>query len=347
MYIRLSVGMLITLVGFFCFPANADLYSVGDGMGRILINPEQLKFNTGKAGDTVTMSANSFDSTPFTGRWFTTSKATSVQTLFANFYTTYVSSLPSGTSDGWFKLTDSLEFSAINSYYGNVPVTPQRKLILGQQSTYPLGYNGMSAAQGPWGPWISGTILKFRLTKDAIDTPTYIPAMDLFDYLVLYDTQSSASEAEKLAFLNTIPSPIFFRFSVMPGFIKVPEPMCNVYPSQLDIDFGVFPVSQINEQVIQKTLQMTCNKNSSLKMMISGVGSVIDNGSYVLKANRDDVVVRVKTGQMADLQGYVHDINPVKDIPFSIPLSFEIKSIKSKVEPGNIVSNGWIVFSYE
>lgn len=332
--------MLITI---FSFPVNAYLYGVEGNMGHIQINPEQLVFKTGKAGDSVTLAASSFDATPFTGHWVTTSNATSEQNLYMRYYTTFVSSLPSGTSDGWFKLTDAVEFSSISVDF---PVTSQRKLMLTSEGERTVGYNGSPATATAFIPWVSMIILKFRLTKDAIDTPTYIPAIDLFDYMAVYSSGDS-SDAERLAFLNTISSPVQFRFSVTPGFISVPDPMCKVYPNQLDIDFGVFPVSKINEQVIQKTLQMTCNKNTSLKMIISGAGGTIDNGLYVLKTNRDDVVVQVKTDHLADPQGYVHGLTPVKDIPFAIPLSFDIKSIKSGVEPGDIVSNGWIVFSYE
>ncbi|EDQ9668275.1 fimbrial protein [Salmonella enterica subsp. enterica serovar Bredeney] len=340
-------GYAVLILCLLISPSAGAYLWVRSGPGQIRINPEELIFRTGKAGDEVSMSVSDIKSGGFSSIWHSTYPMRSAQDWTADYYESYVSSLPPGSDSNWYKLTDILEFSAQNSYYGSHTIESSLHYSLSLPATiFHLGYEGQSTPDSLYLPWAQGTTLRFRLTKDVVDSPVFIPAMDLFSFFSMY-VSSTESSAQILLFGKKHPPE--WLFSINSGFISVPQAACSVSPTSLDVDFGTMPSSRVNGAQQKKELQITCNKNAALKLSIQGVDSAIDNGATVLKmSNRDDIVARVKTDNLADQDGYF-PLSVKKDVPISIPFFFELQSTGSKPSPapGQFDGSGWVIFSYQ
>ncbi|ECG2030463.1 hypothetical protein EUW50_23405 [Salmonella enterica subsp. enterica serovar Hato] len=325
--------------------AEADLW-VRSGPGHAYISPEQLHFRTGKAGDEVSMSVASVKGIPFVATWHSTNTSqTGDKSYYASYYEGYVSYLPPGSAARWYKLTDILEFSAQSTYYNTQNVESSLRFAYGLSTDFTLGSDGLHTTDSFFEPWAKAVTIKFRLTKDAVDTPVFIPAIDLFSVFSLYVTNGQTTGLE--AFGGRYPPE--WTFSINSGFISVPGAACSVSPASLDVDFGAMPPSRVNGTQQKKELQITCNKNAALKFSVQGVGSTMDNGVAVLKmSNKDDIVARIKTDNLADQQGFF-PLSVKKDVPISVPFFFELQSISSKVSPapGKFDGAGWIIFNYE
>ncbi|EAR6709743.1 hypothetical protein EWN99_24100 [Salmonella enterica] len=325
--------------------AEASLW-VRSGPGHAYISPEQLRFRTGKAGDEVSMPVTSVKGGPFTATWHSTKTGQTVsEDYYAGYYESYVSSLPPGSAPHWYKLTDILEFSAQSTYYNTHNVESSLHFTFGLYSNFMFGPDGSHLTESFYEPWAKGVTIRFRLTKDAVDTPVFIPAMDMFSVFVIYATERETTGLE--AFGGRYPPE--WTFSINSGFISVPGAACSVSPASLDVDFGAMPPSRVNGTQQKKELQITCNKNAALKFSVQGVGSTMDNGVSVLKmSNKDDIVARIKTDNLADQQGYF-PLSVKKDVPTSVPFFFELQSTGSKPSPapGKFDGAGWIIFNYE
>ncbi|EDG9410692.1 fimbrial protein [Salmonella enterica subsp. enterica serovar Tennessee] len=330
---------------FISSSAEAHLW-VRSGPGHAYISPEQLHFRTGKAGDEVSMPVTSVKGVPFTMIWHSTKTDQTVAEAYnADFYESYVSHQPPGSDAHWYKLTDILEFSAQNTYYKIHNVESSLHFTFGLRTDFLLSPEGAHALDSFYEPWAKGITIRFRLTKDAVDTPVFIPAMDLFSVFSLYAGEYETTGLE--AFGGRYPPE--WTFSINSGFISVPDAACSVSPASLDVDFGAMPPSRVNGTQQKKELQITCNKNAALKFSVQGVGSTMDNGVSVLKmSNKDDIVARIKTDNLADQQGYF-PLSVKKDVPTSVPFFFELQSTGSKASPapGKFDGAGWIIFNYE
>ncbi|EAY4651383.1 fimbrial protein [Salmonella enterica] len=335
---------LLLLCLLFASPSVMAYLWVRSGPGMVYVNPNDLHFATGKAGDVVSLSGPDIGGgLVTTTHWHTTSPQKKTEIIYANYYESYVSARPSGNSESWFKLTDALEFSAQSTYYNYQQIENSLSYHYSSSDTYYLEPDGATTQMSFWEPWAKGLTLKFRLTQDIVDTPVYIPAMLMFHSYSLY-SNGNESGADLLTFGEKYPPQ--WTFSISSGFITAPNAACSVSPSSLNVDFGDMSPGSVNGRQQKKELQITCNKDAALKFSISSVDSTMENGFAVLKmSNRNDIVARVKTDDLAS-QSFFH-VSVTKDVPTSIPLFFELKSTKSEVSPGEFNGSGWVIFSYE
>ncbi|EAO1992412.1 hypothetical protein E0G79_21810 [Salmonella enterica] len=326
--------------------AKAELYVYYSYNSSIDIIPESLHFQTGRAGDVVTVSANQFTSVIGTAVSQSTNPTPECRSNLANFYATYVTHLPAGSEPGWFRLTDVLEFTMYDPGNGNATLNGDYSVTYGESNTYTLCGNGYSkSSEAPWSPWVKRLVFKFRLLKDAIDTPTYIPPLYLIDYRGIYDSSRNASTAELTRFISSAPAPLW-RFNTRAGYLSIPDAKCKVTPNNLTVDFGDITSSQIEKINLKENLSVSCNETVTLKLKIEGVNSSTSGTGVDLKTNRDNLLARVNLDRTADSLGYFKGYKVNAGTALNIPMDFELKKTGT-VSPGQLVSNAWLILTHD
>ncbi|EJF5505299.1 hypothetical protein ACK1MN_003751 [Salmonella enterica] len=341
---------IIKIIAFLCIIHSATGYAspilFHSGRQNILtVTPESLHFEKGVSGETVSLKYNSFDDNGLPGYW-------DVQGDFSpgchNILTEYgggiVTNNAPGTAQNWFKISDTLEYSIENTYYGITPVRNELALDMKQSANYTLCSNGTSNPARPvYHPFINTTTVTFRLTKNVIDSNTYIPPLVLGEFYLGYYT-SEVPVTSFLSFIRSHRPNIVFKINA--GTIVIPTPRCTITPSEIVFSFGDISPSKINKLKTTKNLLITCSGDTTFDMKVNSSEAKFSSDGVYINTNNPEIMTRITSDREPTNTGKFTNYEAQTNKTLVIPINAELIS-STEPSPGNINGNAWLTFNYK